>query len=99
MQSDARECYNNSIKVASKERKLPQTMVIIEKPSSGGYVDDTLDPRTQEEEIASGPVEELVALPVDLKDATKILKLGRNLSKENSTMLANFLKANLDVFA
>lgn len=61
-------------------------------------MEDTLDPRNQDEEPTTGLIEELVALSIDVEDATKILKLRKNLNQENSTKLTAFLKGNLDVF-
>lgn len=37
-QYKAQECYNQSLKIASKERKLPQTLVIKQRPFLGGIL-------------------------------------------------------------
>ena len=64
-------------------------------------VDDTLDPRAHEEksELITGPVEELVAISVDVKNPSKVLKLGKNLTDETRQAITLFLMKNLDVFA
>ena len=45
-------------------------------------LDDTLDPRLIDEEGSTGPIEDLVDLPIDNKEPFKVLKIGKNLSNE-----------------
>ena len=49
-------------------------------PPSEGSLDDTIDPRSPNEEATTGPIEELVDLPVDDNESSKVLKLRKNLS-------------------
>ena len=57
-QYDSRECYNKSLKLAKKEKKLPQ-MMEVERPSVSP-MKMTIDPRLQEEDSTTWPIEELV---------------------------------------
>ena len=66
--------------------------------SKWGPLDETIDPRSPDEEATTGPIEDLVDLPVDDKDPSKVLKLGKNLSDELREAISAFLKQNLDVF-
>ena len=64
------------MKVASKQR---QVHVIDQWPPSEGPFDDTIDPRSLDEEGTIGPIEDLVDLPVNDKEPSKVLKIGKNL--------------------
>ena len=46
----------------------------------------------------TGPIEDVVDLPGDNKELTKVLKLRKNLSEEIQEAISTFLKNNLDVF-
>ena len=52
-----------------------------------------------DEEATTGPIEDLVDLPVHDKEPTKVLKLAKNLSEELREAISTFLKDNLDIFA
>ena len=78
---------------------LRQVNVVDQRPPNEGPLDDTIDPRSSDEEATTGPIEDLVNLLVDDKEPTKVLKLGKNLSDELREMISTFLKENLDVFA
>ena len=52
-----------------------------------------------DEEATTGPIEDLIDLPVDDKQSTKMLKIEKNLSEELREAISTFLKSNLDVFS
>ena len=82
-QSDARECYNNSIRTTGKSKKLEQALVVSEQQlASSGPMGKDLDPRQLEDELKTGPVEGLVEVTVSEQEPTRVLKLGENLSHE-----------------
>ena len=57
-QYDSRKCYNKSLRLAKIEKKLHQ-MMEVGRPSEGP-IETNIDPRLQEEESTTGPIEELV---------------------------------------
>ena len=73
--------------------------VVDHRPPSEGPLNDTIDPRSSDEEATTGPIKDLVNLPVDDKELTKVLKLGKNLSSKLREVISTFLKEYLDVFA
>ena len=73
--------------------------IIDQRPPSEGPLDNTIDPRSSDDEAITGPIEDLVDLPVDDKEPTKVLKLRKNLSDELRKAISTFLKENLDVLA
>ena len=95
IQEEARRCYNQAVRSASRPR---QVNIVDQRPLSEGPLDDTIDPRSSDEEATTGPIEDLVDLPVDDKKPTKVLKIEKNLSKELRETISTFLKSNLDVF-
>ena len=95
-QQEARQCYHWAVKVASKQR---QFHVVDQLPTSEGPIDDTIDPRSPDEEGTTGSIEDLVDLPVDDKKPSKVLKIGKNLPEEIRGVISEFLRQNLDVFA
>ena len=64
------------MKVASKPR---QFHVVDQQPPSEGPLDDTIDPRSPDEESTTRPIEDLVDLPVNDKEPFKVLKIRKNL--------------------
>ena len=78
-QEKARRCYNQVVRSASRPR---QVNIVDQRPPSEGPLDDTIDPRSFDKEATTEPIEDLVNLPVDDKEPTKRLKLGKNLSNE-----------------
>ena len=52
-----------------------------------------------DQEATTGPIEDLVDLPMDDKEPTKVLKLGKNLFDELKEAISTFLNKKLDVFA
>ena len=54
--------------------------IIDQRPLSEGPLDDIIDPRFPDEEATTGPIEDLVNLPADDKESSKVLKLGKNFS-------------------
>ena len=64
-----------------------------------GPIETNIDPRPQEEESTTGPIEELVEVQVDPKGSSRVVKIGKCLSRELAEQLVEFLKKNQDVFA
>ena len=95
-QQEVRQCYHQAVKVASKPR---QFHVIDQQPPSEGPLNDTIDPRSTNEEGTTRPIEDLVDLPVDNKEPSKVLKIGKNLFEKIRKVISKFLRQNLDVFA
>ena len=62
--------------------KLRQFHVADQQPPSEGPFDDTIDPRSPYEKGTTGPIEDLVDLPVNDKEPSKVLKIGKNLLDE-----------------
>ena len=71
-QEEARRCYNQAVRSASRPR---QVNIVDQRPLSEGPLDDTIDPRSSDEEATTGPIEDLVDLLVDNKESTKVVKL------------------------
>ena len=95
-QNEARECYNQANRNVSRPR---QVNIVDQWPPSEGPLDDTIDPRSPNEEAITRPIEDLVDLSLDDKELSKVLKLGKNLSDEPREAISAFLKQNLDMFA
>ena len=83
------------MKAASKPRKFH---VVDQRPPSKEPLNDTIDPRSPDEEGTIGPIEDLVDLPVDNKEPSRVLKIGKNLPNGVREAISNFLGQNLDVF-
>ena len=73
--------------------------IVDQRPLSEGPLDDTINPRSPDQEATTRPIEDLFDLPVDDKDPFKVLKLRKNLYDEHREAISAFLKHNLDVFA
>ena len=71
--------------------------IVDQWPLSEGPLDDTIDPRSPDDEATIRLIEDLVDLPVDDKEPSKVLKLGKNLFDELREAISAFLKRNLDV--
>ena len=56
--------YHQVVKAAFKPRKF---YVVDQWPSSEGPLDNSIDPRSSGEEGTTGPIEDLVDLPIDHK--------------------------------
>ena len=78
-QQEVRQCYDLAERPAFKPR---QFHIVDQQPPNEGPLDDTIDLRSLDDEGTTGPIEDLVDLPVDDKEPSKVLKLGRNLSEE-----------------
>ncbi|XP_074373631.1 uncharacterized protein LOC141713979 [Apium graveolens] len=61
--------------------------------------DFDLDPRILMPAEKTGPDEDIISIPVDKNDPSRVLKVGSQLDDEMRGSLARFLIANLDVFA
>ena len=66
--------------------------IVDQRPSSKGPLDDTINPRSPDEDATTGPIEDLVDLPVNDKEPSKVLKLGKNLPDELQEEISTFLK-------
>ena len=88
-QQEARQCYNQAVRTASILRKFH---VVDQWPPNEGPLDDTIDLRSPDEEGTTRLIEDLIDLPVDDKEPSKVLKLGRNLSGEIQKAISKFLK-------
>ena len=84
------------MKAASKPR---QFHVVDQQPPSEGPLDDSIDPRSLGERGTTRPIEDLVDLPVDDKEPSKVLKIGKNLPDGVCEAISDFLGQNLNVFA
>ena len=84
------------MKTASKSR---QFHVVDQRPPSERSHKDTIDLRSPNKEGATGPIEDLVDLPVSDKEPSKVLKIGKNLLDGIREAISEFLIQNLDVFA
>ena len=73
--------------------------IIDQRPPSEGPLNDTIDLRSPDDKATTRPIEDLVDLPVDDKEPSKVLKLGKNLFDDLQEAISAFLKQNLDVFA
>ena len=73
--------------------------IIDQRPPSEGPFDDTIDPRSPDEEATTGPIQDLVDLPVDDREPSKVLKLSKNLFNELREAISTFFKQNLAVLA
>ena len=69
-----------------------QGNIIDQWPPSEGPLDDTIDPRLPDRKATTGPIEDLVDLPVDDKEPSKVLRLGKKLSDELQEEILTFLK-------
>ena len=79
-QRDSRECYNKSLKLTEKRKELPQTMEV--EKTSKGPMEINVDPRLQEDESTTEPVEELVDIQVDPNEPSRFIKISKRLSRE-----------------
>ena len=59
--------------------KLRQFHVVDQCPPSEGPLDNTIDPRSPDEEGTTGPIEDLVNLLVSDKEPSKVLRIGKNI--------------------
>ena len=62
------------MKVASKPR---QFYIVDQRPPSEGPLDDSIDLRSPGDEGTTGPIKDLVGLPVDNKEPSRVLKIGK----------------------
>ena len=66
---------------------------------SVGPIETNIDPRLQEKESTTRPIEELVEVQVDPREPSKVVKIGKCLSSKLAEQLVEFLKKNQNVFA
>ena len=76
-QYNSRECYNKSLKLMKKEKRLPQMMEV--RVQNIGPMETNIDSCLQEDEPATGPIEELVEVQVDTSGIKRVVKIGENL--------------------
>ena len=76
-------------------------MTIMQQADHDDLVDDTFNLRAYEEkrELITGPVNELVVISVNVKNPSKVLKLGKNLTDETKQTITSFLMKSLHMFA
>ena len=60
---------------------------------------EDIGPRIGEDRFKLQAIEELEEVNINPKDASRVVKLGRNLDDEGKAKLIKFLQGNLDVFA
>jgi len=95
----ARRCYEDAVKIGVRGKKVNVVSRDEPRAMTKKGVSHDLDPREVDADRATGPIEELEDVQVSEVDLERCLKLGRGLAPELRTQLADFLKANLDVFA
>ena len=79
--------------------KLRQFHVVDQRPPSEGPLDGTIDLISPDEEGTTGPIKDLVDLPVSDEEPSKVLKIWKNLPDGIQEAILEFLRQNLDVFA
>ena len=79
-QSDSRECYSRSLELTEKELELPHAIEV--EKISRGLIETNINPRLQEDESTTGPMEELTEIQVDPKKPSRLVKIGKGLKKE-----------------
>ena len=90
------KCYNKSFKLAEKKKKLHH-MIEIRIPSVGP-METNIDPRLQEDEPTTKPIEELIKVQVDPSEPSRVVKISNYLKSELAEPLVEFLKKNQDLF-
>ena len=70
-----------------------------QKEDSNATQRDDIDPRMGEERSERQAIEELEEVNIDPKEASRVVKVGKNLDGKRKKELVNFLQENLDVFA
>ena len=60
---DSRKCYNKSLELAKKRKRLPQILEV--EKASKGLMETNIDPCLQEEESTVRPIKELIEVQVD----------------------------------
>ena len=69
-QDEMRKCYNQAVRNVSRHR---QVNIVDQRPPNEGPFN---------EEATTGPIEDLVEVPIEEKEPSKVLKLGNNLFDE-----------------
>ena len=95
-QQESRQCYHQVVRAASKPR---QFNIVDQRSPSEGPLDDTLNLRPPDEEGTTGPIKDLVDLPVDHQEPSRVLKIEKDLPNGIREVIFDFLGQNLDVFA
>ena len=67
--------------------------------TSRGSIETNINPRLQEDESPTGPMEELTEIHVDPNEPSRVVKIGKGLKKELAQQFTEFLFLNQDVFA
>ena len=73
-------------------------MMEVEKVSKGP-IETNIDPRLQEEESITGPIEILVEISMGPTEPSRVIKVGKGLSDKLAKKLTDFLLKNQDVFS
>ena len=66
---------------------------------SRGSMKTNINPRLQEDESTTGPVEELTEIQVEPNEPSRVVKIDKGLKKELAQQFMKFLSLNQDVFA
>ena len=69
----------------------------VEKTSKG-LMETNINPRLQEDESTTGPVDKLVDVYLDPNEPGSVIKIGKGLNQELAQQLTEFLRCQ-DVFA
>ena len=67
--------------------------------TSRGPMEKNIDPRLQEDESITGPVEELIEIQVGHNEPSHVVKIGKGLKGELAQQLVEFLSLHQDVFS
>ena len=87
-QQESRQCYHQAVKATSKPR---QFHVVDQRPPSERPLDDSINSRSPGKEGTTGPIENLVDLPVDNKEPSRVLKIRKNLPDGVCEAIFDFL--------
>ena len=69
------------------------------KKTSKGPMETNIDPRLQEEESTTRPIEEMIEVQVNPSEPNYVIKIGKELKGELVQQLTEFLCQNQDAFA
>ena len=69
----------------------------VEKTSKGP-TETNIDPRLQEEESTTGPIEEITKVQVDPSEPSQVVKIGWALKSDLAQQLMKFLCRNQNMF-
>ncbi|XP_024023768.1 uncharacterized protein LOC112092269 [Morus notabilis] len=94
-QYDSRLTYSETIRHYTESTQVRRELRMVEARAE--HCD--LDPRFLGDEAETGPVEELVEVPIDEREPMRTLRVGSELGTQAREKLVEFLRTSLDVFA